>query len=227
MSASTRPRNALSVDQLHARFLALLPRLELHARVTFRGLRCPGLKEDAVQEVLALCWQWFLRLTERGKDATAFAGALAGYAARAVRSGRRLCGTERAREVLSPVAQRKGGFRVEHLPASTHSPHEQLYATPRGQALLDAFEERLRDNTLTPILDQVVFRLDFPAWLQTLTGREQRLIRALARGERTKDLSQAFEVSPGRISQLRRAFRDAWLRFHGEQAPGHLRTAAR
>ena len=61
----------------------------------------------------------------------------------------------RAREVLSPVAQRKGGFRVEHLPASTHSPHEQLYATPRGQALLDAFEERLRDNTLTPVPDQV------------------------------------------------------------------------
>jgi hypothetical protein len=215
------------VDQLHARFLALLPRLELHARITFRGLRCPGRQEDAVQEVLALCWQWFLRLCERGKDATAFASALAGYAARAVRCGRRLCGHERAREVLSPVAQRKGGFRVEHLPASTHSPHEQLYATPRGQALLDAFEERLRDNTLTPILDQVVFRLDFPAWLRTLTGRERRMVRAMAQGERTQDLSRQFELSPARISQLRRAFRDAWLHFHDEQVPCSRRTVAR
>jgi hypothetical protein len=227
VSASTRPGNALSVDQPHARFLALLPRLERHARVTFRGLRRPGRQEDAVQEVPALCRQWFLRLTERGRDAAAFASALAGYAARAGRSGRRLCGTERAREVLSPVAQRKGGFRVEHLPASTHSPHEQLYATPRGQAPLDALEERLRDNTLTPLLDQVVFRLDFPAWLRTLTGRERRLVRALARGERTQDLSREFDLSPGRVSQLRRAFRDAWLRFHGEQAPGRRRTAAR
>jgi hypothetical protein len=213
------------VDQLHARFLALLPRLELHARITFRGLRCPGLREDAVQEVLALCWQWFLRLCERGKDAAAFASALAGYAAQAVRSGRRLCGTERAREVLSPVAQRKGGFRVEHLPASTHSPHEQLYATPRGQALLDAFEERLRDNTLTPILDQVVFRMDFSAWLRTLTGRERRLIRAMARGERTQDLSREFDLSPGRVSQLRREFRDGWRRFHGEDVLARRRAA--
>jgi hypothetical protein len=179
-----------------------------------------------VQEVLALCWQWFLRLCERGKDATAFASALAGYAARAVRGGRRLCGTERAREVLSPVAQRKGGFRVEHLPASTHSPHEQLYATPRGQALLDAFEERLRDNTLTPVADQAAFRIDFPAWLQTLTGRERRLVRAMARNERTKDLSKQFELSPGRVSQKRREFRDGWRRFHGEDAPARRRAAA-
>jgi hypothetical protein len=74
-------------------------------------------------------------------------------------------------------------------------------------------------------LDQVVFRVDFPAWLQTLTGRERRPIRALARGERTKDLSQAFAVSPGRISQLRREFRDGWRRFHGEDVPARRRAA--
>jgi hypothetical protein len=215
------------LEQLHNQFLALLPRIELHARITFRGVRCPDRRADAVAETVALAWKWHVRLVERGKDVTQFPVAFAVLAARAVRSGRRLCGHERAREVLSPVAQRKGGFRVEHLPASTHSPHEQLYATPRGQALLDAFEERLRDNTLTPILDQVVFRLDFPAWLRTLTGRERRMVRALAQGERTQDLSRQFELSPARISQLRRAFRDAWLHFHDEQVPCSRRTAAR
>ena len=61
--------------------------------------------------------------------------------------------------------------------------------------------------------DQVAFRIDFPAWLATLTARERRLIRAIARNERTKDLSRMFELSQGRISQLRREFRDDWRRF--------------
>jgi hypothetical protein len=36
---------------LHARFLKLLPRIELHARVYFRGVKCPN-KKDAAAAVL-------------------------------------------------------------------------------------------------------------------------------------------------------------------------------
>jgi hypothetical protein len=204
---------------LHARFLRLLPKLETHARIVFRGVRCPVKKEDRVQECVALGWKWFLRLSEQGKDVFAFPMAFAALLARAVRCGRRLCGQERAEDVLSVVAQARHSFRVERLPATTRSPHEHLYADPHGQALLDAFEERLRDNAVTPVPDQVEFRIDFPAWLRTLTPRERRIIRAMARNERTKDLSQQFELSPGRISQLRREFHDDWLRFHGEEVP--------
>jgi hypothetical protein len=82
--------------------------------------------------------------------------------------------------------------------------------------LLDAYEERLRDNTITPVIDQVQFRIDWPAWLRTLTARERRLIRAMSRNERTLDLSKEFELSPARISQLRREFHDDWCRFLGD-----------
>jgi hypothetical protein len=68
--------------------------------------------------------------------------------------------------------------------------------------------------------------MDFPAWLRTLTPRERRLIRAMARNERSTDLSQQFEVSPGRISQMRQEFRDDWLRFHGEEVPSRKRAVA-
>src|SRR5262245_38224952 len=115
MSAPVPSAPLPSGERLHAVFLALLPRLQLHARVFFRHLKCPVQKEDAVQEVIALSWKWFLRLSERGKDVTQFVSALACYAARAVRSGRRLCGHEKARDVLSPVARRRHGFRVEPL----------------------------------------------------------------------------------------------------------------
>ena len=226
MSVRTGPLPSAAVEQLHQQFLALLPRIELHARITFRGVRCPAQREDAIAETVALAWKWHVRLAERGKDVMQFPAAFAALAARAVRSGRRACGHERSRDVLSAVVQRKHGFRVEHLPASTRSPHEHLYATPHGQALLDAYEERLRGNTLTPVTDQVAFRIDFPAWLRTLTARERRIIRAMARNERTTDLSKEFGLSPGRISQLRQQFCRDWLRFHGEEAASLKRAAA-
>jgi hypothetical protein len=219
MSTSVNRFAAASIEVLHMRFLTLVPRIETHAQICFRGVRCPVTQEDRVQECVALAWKWFLRLSEQGKDVFAFPMAFAALVARAVKCGRRLCGQERARDALSLLAQQRHGFGVGSLPATTRSPHEQLYADPHGQALLDAFEERLRDNTLTPVPDQAAFRLDFPAWLRTLTGRERRLIRAMARNERTKDLSKQFELSAGRISQLRREFHDAWLRYHGEEVP--------
>src|SRR5262245_38334044 len=216
MSAPAPSATLPSGDRLHAAFLAILPRFQLHARVYFRHLKCPAKKEDAVQEVLALCWLWFLRLTERGKDVTQFASALANYAARAVRRGRRLCGAERANEVLSPVARRRHGFRVEALPHAVSTSHERLYASPLGQQAQDAFEEQLRDNTITPVPDQVAFRIDFPLWRCTRSERDRRVIDALLAGGRTKDVSEKFGLTPGRVSQLRRDFMEDWRRFTGE-----------
>src|SRR5262249_11503739 len=95
--------------------------------------------------------------------------------------------------------------------------HETLHGTVLGQRRQDAFEERLRDNTVTPVPDQVCFRIDFPAWLGTLTPRERRIIREMSNNERTLDLSKRFEVSPARISQRRREFHDDWKRFCGER----------
>ena len=140
----------------------------------------------------------------------------AALVARAVKCGRRLCGQERSGDVLSFVAQQRHGFRVERLPSTTRSPQEHLYADPYGQALLDAFEERLRDNTLTPIPDQAAFRIDFPVWRCTRTERDRRVIDALLAGGRTRDVSQKFGLSPGRVSQLRRDFMEDWRRFIDE-----------
>src|SRR5262252_4740047 len=107
---------ALSVHVLQTRFLSILPRIELHGRISFRYLRCPALRDDAVAEVVALAWKWHLRLAERGKDATQFPSALATFAALAVKAGRRVCGRERARDVLSPSAHRQHQIKVERLP---------------------------------------------------------------------------------------------------------------
>jgi hypothetical protein len=210
------PRAAPPLEHLQAAFLSILPRIELHARVCFRHLRCPHTRDDAVAETVALCWLWFVRLVERGRDPLAFVSRVADFAARHVRSGRRLCGQGDGKDALSPVAQRRHGFAAEYLPCSVRAAHDDRYGAVHGQRRQDAWEERLRDNTQTPIPEQVCFRLDFPAWLATLTGRERRLVRAMARNERTLDLSARFDVSPARISQLRRELHNDWSRFLGE-----------
>ena len=83
-----------SVEALHAVFLdQLLPRLRRHGRIYFRDVQDPDRKEELPCEMAALGWHWLVRLAERGKDATQFLFALASYAARAVRAGRRLPAT--------------------------------------------------------------------------------------------------------------------------------------
>ena len=97
-------------SELHRQFLAILPRIERHARIYFRHLKCDVKKEEAVADAIALAWRWFVRLVRRGKDVSGFVSTLATFAAKAVRSGRRVCGMEKGKDVLSPRAQQRHGF---------------------------------------------------------------------------------------------------------------------
>jgi hypothetical protein len=204
-------------NSLHDQFVALLPKLHTHAAIYFRGIQCPDRKADTINEMIALAWRWFLRLKEKGKDISKFTMVFVYLVAKAVKSGRRICGQEKSKDVLSRLAQQRHNFTVESLPTSTRVAHEHLYGEPHGQRKLDSYEERLQDNLISPIPDQVQFRIDFPSWLATLTPRERRLIRAMARNERTSDLSKEFEVSPGRISQMRKEFQKGWERFTSDE----------
>jgi hypothetical protein len=198
------PRPPLA--QIQEDFLAILPRIEAHGQICFRDERCPGKKADCLAEMTALSWKWFLRLVRRGKDPSNFISALATFAAKAVKSGRRVCGQEKAKDVLSSVAQKRKGFRVGRLPDCS-----TLSANPLADALVD--------NTRTPPDEQACFRLDFPAWLATLEQRNRPLALDMAMGHRTQELAKVYRVSPARVSQLRREFREGWDRFCGGEEP--------
>jgi hypothetical protein len=225
MTVSVHRLAAASVEVLHVRFLALVPRIETHAGICFRGVRCPVTREDRVAECVALAWKWFLRLAEQGKDVFAFPMAFAALVARAVKCGRRLCGQERARDALSLLAQQRHGFRVGSLPTSTRSSHEELYATPQGQAQLDAFEERLRDNTITPPPDAAAFRVDWPLFLRGLTRRDRDMATFLSLGHSGKATAMRFGLSPGRVTQLRQRWCREWRACQGEADAGRAGAA--
>src|SRR5262249_8132301 len=161
MSATTHAHTRKPApDSLQAAFLAILPRIELHARIVFRNVPCAVTQADCLAETIALAWHWYVRLARRGKDAAQFVAALARFAAAAVKNGRRLCGQERTNDVLSGQAQRLHGFTVAPLPA---------VSTRAGTPV----EEALHDNRQSPVPDQAAFRIDFPEWLATLTDRDR------------------------------------------------------
>jgi hypothetical protein len=185
---------------LHADFLAILPKIEAHAAIAFRFVACEDRKADMIHEAVALSWLWFKRLREQGKNPTEFPTAIAGFAARAVASGRRLCGQESSRDVLSILARRKKGFFVTSLPD-----HSTAHGNP--------WDEALQDNTQTPVPDAVAFKIDFPSWLTTLTPRNRDIAEDMAVGHHTQELAERHNVSPARISQLRREFHTSWTSF--------------
>jgi hypothetical protein len=197
----TTPTDPAALARLQAAFLAsVLPKVVSHGRVYFRHLRSAELKEEYVAEMVALTWRWHLRLAERGKDAARFPSALAGYAARAVRSGRKLAGMDRAKDVLSPQARQRHGFAVAKLPD---------YSALDGSPL----DEALHDNTQSPVVEQVCFRLDFPPWRASRAERDRRILDELMLGERTLDVAARHGITAARVSQLRRELHDDWELF--------------
>jgi hypothetical protein len=197
----TVPAETRTIEQLQAGFLEVLPRVEAHARLSFRHVRCSGLRDDRVQEAIAFAWKWFLSAAQHEKDLADYPAALATLATRHVRCGRRLCGQERTRDVLSPAAQRLHGFTAHSLPTS------------EGGRRDDTVLEALRDNAVTPPPDQAAFRLDFPRWLNSLSDTRRLVALDLMVGEATADVAVKHGLSPGRISQLRRECHAGWLAF--------------
>jgi hypothetical protein len=192
-----------AAQDLHAAFVALLPRLQRYARFAFRSVRCPYARADDTQELVALCWAWYLRLAARGKVAGTFPSRLAEFAALQVRAGRKLCGQEASKDVLSLTARWRRGFRV--LPLDRVA----LRATTPWQ-------EALTDNTQSPPDEAAAFRIDYPAWLSRLGERDRALAEAMMLAHSTAELARAFGLTAGRVSQLRQEFHDDWCRFHGE-----------
>jgi len=203
----------------HAEFLSLCPIVERHARTVLRH-RDPADREESAAEAVAAAFESYLGLKARGKDPVHdFPTRMATFAVLHVQDGRHVGGHASTRDVLSPQAQQKHGFRVEALPASTRIPLDRLYSDPDGQQALDAFEERLQDNTQTPVPDQVAFRIDFPAFLRTLSPRDRLMASFLSLGHSAQDAAARFKLSPARITQLRQEWQRAWLAFQGEAFP--------
>ena len=203
MIARPKPiRQRASLPDWHQQFLKMLPVIRKYADKAFQHLDAEG-REDAVHEVIANALVAFARLVQLGKADLAYPTVLARYGAAQLREGRRVGNRRRVSEVLAEYAQRKKGFVVERL---------DRFHKESGEWL-----EAIVQDTRTPVPDQVAFRIDFPAWLNSQTKRNRRIAETLAVGSTTGEVARRFKLSPGRISQLRQQFHQSWQEFQGDK----------
>jgi hypothetical protein len=199
MITTTKPLDQDVKAHENERFVAMLPRIRQHARRTFCRLR-PELKEEFIQEIVANAYCAFVRLVDRGKADVAFATPLTPFAILQVIAGRQVGTKPNLRDVLSPQARAVGEITVERLDEFDHDQGDWRAAL-------------LEDRRATPA-DTAAARIDMAAWLRSLPDRSRRIATTLAMGESTRSVSQQFNLSSARISQMREELKTSWESFH-------------
>ncbi len=184
----------------HDDFLPLLPIIRRYAGRAF--FRWPAdHREEAIAETTAAALVSFIRLKRRGKNPFDFPTRLVRWAITHVLAGRRVGSPYNSHDVMSRAAQIRHDLDVESF------------------TRLGYWHYSLIDHSRAPVPDQVCFRLDFAAWLKTRSLRDQRIALLLAEGYSTNEVAQRFQVSAGRISQLRRELCDSWEQFQADESP--------
>ena len=179
----------------------ILPRIQTQAWKAFHGLSF-DLKQELQSEVVAHCWKSFIKLFELGRHEDVSPMSLARFAIRAVRSGRRMGASLNINDVSSNYCQRRLGIRT--TPFCMIDQNGEKWA----ESLIA--DERARPDQL------VMARIDFSEWLQTLKPLHRKVAEHLSLGESTHSTARIFNLTPGRISQIRRLLEQSWLSFQTE-----------
>ena len=190
--------------QWNDRFLQFLPTIREQAEYAFRRVPFEA-REELVQEVVAMAYRMFHRLATRGKMNLAYPTPLAQFAIRNVRAGRRIGSRRNKHDVISRSFPARNGFAIKPL-------DRFIPRTGRWHEVL------LEDRTAGPA-EIAAARIDWAAWLRSMSRRQRAIASLLARGETTRAVARKYRISAGRISQLRTWFRENWEQFHG-QTPG-------
>jgi hypothetical protein len=149
----------------HRAFLVMLTTIRHYAQMAFGNLRDDN-QNDAVQEVIANACVAFVRLTHQDRSERAFPTVLVRYAIAQVRERRRVGSSLNARDVLSPHAKRRKNLIVERL--------------DKQDLEDDTWIEAIVEDSYTPVLEQVWFRIDLPERLARLSQREREIAELLA-----------------------------------------------
>jgi hypothetical protein len=180
---------------LHETFTSQLPELEVMARAWFRGLRREA-QDEAIQNTTALAWKYWLRLAEQGRDNEP--GLLRNvwwFAIKQTRVGRTITrGDGQRGRGKQDVYDRPHGVTVEH----------------------DTLNFLIGQTTAIP--DAVVFRLDIPAFLATLTERQRTMALDLGSGMTTNEVARKHGVTQGAVSQSRNRFKKLLDQFYADAA---------
>jgi hypothetical protein len=201
MTRTTTPPKPTAAPHWHQVFLTMLPAIKTHARISFQHLRGEA-HEEAVQNAVCLACAAVARLADLDKLDLCYPTVLARYAVAQSKDGRMLGRPLNCKDVASEFCQRVKGVVMERL--DRYDDEEQAWK-----------EILIPDKTCTPA-DLAATRIDFAAWLRSLSRRHRRIARFLSLGHPTRDAARTFGVSDGRISQIRKELAASWRSFLGD-----------
>jgi hypothetical protein len=186
-----------------AQFVAMIPQIQKQLRFAFRHSSA-AVRQEQIDDALGQAFVLFAHLVRRRRVRLAHPTALARFAACHVRSGRLIGSSFNSRDVLSRATQQRFGFRV--IPADQdcwkgHSDSAELLGESRHA---------------TPA-ELAASRIDFASWLSCLSNRQRAIALCLAVGESTGEVARRFQVSGGRISQVRSDLATRWRQLQGER----------
>jgi len=172
----------------------VLPIVERHARIVFRFTRRRGDDyADAIADCVAYAWQAYIFAVRRGKQPWRFPNMLATFAAQRTKCGRKVGKRMQAKDVYS--AARTQRVQLDYLADEPN------------------WQEAVEDDTETPVAEQAAFRIDFAAWLETLSPRDREIAETLAVGHSATDVAQRFALSCTRVTQIRQELMAEWERY--------------
>jgi len=181
----------------------MLPVIQRQARAAFGHLD-PEARQDRVAEVVANALVAYEHLFQQGRVALAYPTVLARYGIAQVREGRKVGARLNVNDPLSSYCRRRKRVVVERLDRLDEEENQ--------------WQEAVVEDTRTASVPEIVsFRVDFPAWLNTLPQRTRRITEKLAMSHTTSDVAKSFGVSAGRVSQLRRELHTSWQGFQNEE----------
>jgi hypothetical protein len=195
------PNETSTLDETsREQFAQMIPDLQKQIAFRFRSI-APDLKEELSAEAMALAFEMFVSLVQRNKADKAAASPLASYACRHVKDGRRCGASLNIKDIDSHYCQQR-----------KHVRKTSWYQ--RDSESEDWRELVVEDRHANPA-DIAVTRIDFRNWLESLSRLKRQIAETLAGGETTQAASKHFQVTEGRISQLRRELLDSWNTFQG------------
>ena len=192
-------------------FLLLLPKIQSYASHAFRHLDAES-KSNAVSDVVANAWVAFDRLSKLGKIGVAYPTVLARYGVAQFNEGRRVGTSTNTRDVTSPAAKRKHRHQVDSI--------------SRNGDENESWKSIVVEDRSAGPAEIAQVRIDFDAWLTSLTEKQQRVANLLCGGGSTSELSEDLGVSCGRVSQFRRELEQKWNQFTAENLDAEVPVAS-
>jgi len=151
--------------------------------------------DDVMQELVGFALELYRSLVQRNKPV--FYSPIMKFAIKRYKEGRRFAGSNTT-DILSEQTQRLGRSDTCQLSQFDGEPGHRTFC----------FHQQQPD-----VAEAVQWKIDYEAWLQRLSPRDQKIALDLSYGYTTSEVAAKYGVSDGLISQYRKRYADSWNDF--------------